>query len=61
MHDTFGMNIASVDYRVAPHKYPAALEDALEAYNFYSLMYNEIIVIGDSAGGNLALSLTLKL
>jgi acetyl esterase/lipase len=50
-----------LDYRVAPHKFPAALEDALEAYKFYSMMYDEIILVGDSAGGNLALALSLKL
>ena len=45
-------------------KFPAAAEDAMKAWNY--LMYlgygaRDVIVAGDSAGGNLALSLTLKL
>ena len=54
-----------VDYRLAPaHVYPAALDDAVKAYKY--LLENKvkpenIIVIGDSAGGNLALALALYL
>lgn len=54
-----------VDYRVAPKdRHPAALEDAV---NVYSEMLRQgykaknIIVIGDSAGGNLAITLSLYL
>ncbi len=59
------MDVLSFDYRLAPeHPYPAALEDALKVWDY--LMYlgygaRDIIVAGDSAGGNLALTLTLKL
>lgn len=59
------MDVLSFDYRLAPeHPWPAALEDALKVWNY--LMYmgygaRDIIVAGDSAGGNLALVLTLKL
>lgn len=59
------MDILCFDYRLAPeHPYPAALEDALKVWDY--LMHlgygaREVIVAGDSAGGNLALSLTLKL
>jgi acetyl esterase/lipase len=59
------MGVLSFDYRLAPeHPYPAAIEDAMQVWNY--LMFQgygarDIIVAGDSAGGNLALSLTLKL
>ncbi|HZU86424.1 MAG TPA: alpha/beta hydrolase fold domain-containing protein [Anaerolineaceae bacterium] len=52
------------DYRLAPeHPYPAALEDAVEAYR--SLIVSGIdpqrlIVAGDSAGGGLALAMLLR-
>lgn len=54
--------ILSVDYRLAPeHPYPAALDDALAAYDWledhiHHIAPNNghIIVAGDSAGGNLA-------
>lgn len=53
------------DYRLAPEfPYPAAVEDALSAWNYIlSCGYDakDIIVAGDSAGGNLALVLTLLL
>lgn len=60
-----GYDVLSVDYRVAPeHSYPAALEDALAAYQWimergYPL--EKLIVAGDSAGGGLALALCLYL
>jgi len=53
------------DYRLTPeHPFPAQLEDALAAYKW--LLANEtsperIVVIGDSAGGNLVLSLLLAI
>jgi acetyl esterase/lipase len=57
--------VLSVDYRVAPkYPYPAALEDALEAYRWLlDADYDgkEIIIAGDSAGGGLALALTMYL
>ena len=52
-------------YRLAPeHPYPAAVEDALHAWDY--LMHlgygaRDTAVLGDSAGGNLALVLTLRL
>ena len=54
-----------IDYRLAPeHPFPAALEDAVSYY--YWLLAEgadprQIAVIGDSAGGGLALALLLKL
>lgn len=54
-------DVATLDYRVAPrYKHPTALLDALSAWEFLlKIGYHEedIIVAGDSAGGNLALSL----
>ncbi len=60
-----GYDVLSVDYRVAPdHPYPAALEDALAAYEWIirqGYPQEQIIVAGDSAGGGLALALCLYL
>lgn len=59
------MDVLSFDYRLAPeHPYPAALEDAMKAWNYLMLLgygARDVILAGDSAGGNLALALTLKL
>lgn len=63
--ETTSMDVFCFNYRLAPeHKYPAATQDAMKAWNY--LMYlgygaRDVIVAGDSAGGNLALSLVLKL
>ncbi len=60
-----GMQVLNFEYRLAPeHPYPAAVEDAMAAWDY--LMYQgygarDIIVAGDSAGGNLALVLTHNL
>ena len=52
-------------YRLAPRfPYPAQLEDALRAYRFLrekGFSARQIALVGESAGGNLALALTLKL
>jgi len=60
-----GLRVFCFDYRLAPEfPYPAAVEDALSAWNYIlSCGYNakDIVVAGDSAGGNLALVLTLIL
>jgi acetyl esterase/lipase len=60
-----GANVFSLDYRVAPlHPFPAALDDALAAYEYLlqsGYESNRIIVVGDSAGGGLALALVMKL
>ncbi len=59
------MDVLAFDYRLAPeYPYPAAVEDALKAWNYLMLLgygARDIIVAGDSAGGNLALALVLKL
>lgn len=62
---TTSMDVLCFDYRLAPeHPYPAALEDALKAWNYLMLLgygARDIIIAGDSAGGNLALTLVHKL
>lgn len=59
------MDVLSFDYRLAPENpYPAATQDAMRVWNYLMLLgygARDIILAGDSAGGNLALSLTLKL
>ncbi len=60
-----GMDVLTIDYRVAPAwPYPAALEDALEAYQWIleqGYKGSDIVVAGDSAGGGLGLALCLYL
>lgn len=59
------MDVLAFDYRLAPENpYPAALEDAMKAWNYLMLLgygARDVIIAGDSAGGNLALALVLKL
>ena len=62
-----GAIVLTVGYRLAPfYKYPTALEDCYDAYlwtveNATNLSANpeKIIVMGDSAGGNLATAVSL--
>ncbi|MEQ1439783.1 alpha/beta hydrolase [Fontimonas sp. SYSU GA230001] len=57
--------VYAIDYRLAPeHPYPAALDDALAAYQALlqqGVTAAELVVAGDSAGGNLSLALALRL
>ena len=59
------MDVLSFDYRLARgHPYPAALEDAMKVWDYLMLLgygARDVILAGGSAGGNLALALTLKL
>lgn len=59
-----GMTVYAVDYRLAPeHVFPAGLDDCVAAYRalLEKVPAHEIVVGGDSAGGNLALALALRL
>lgn len=60
-----GACVLNPDYRVAPENpYPAALEDALAAYQWLldrGYKGEQIILAGDSAGGGLAMALTMYL
>lgn len=57
--------LLAVDYRLAPeHAYPAALDDAVTTYTgLVAVGYDpaKMILVSDSAGGNLALALSLYL
>ena len=58
-----GLRVYTVTYRVAPeHKAPCALDDCMTAYR-YLLKENaghQMALIGESAGGNLVMSLILR-
>lgn len=60
-----GLRVLTFDYRLAPETmYPGALDDAMTVYDY--LLYqgfgaDKIIIAGDSAGGNLALSMIRKI
>lgn len=61
---TAGYHVASINYRLAPrHHYPAPLEDVQKAIQFlqqkasdFSLDGNRFVLLGRSAGGQIALS-----
>ena len=55
------LRVLAIDYRLAPeHPFPAAHEDAMKAYRYLQAMASPVVVIGDSAGGNLTISLALN-
>jgi epsilon-lactone hydrolase len=60
-----GINALVFDYRLAPeHPYPAALDDALAAYQYLlndGFKPSNIVFAGDSAGGGLCLASLLAL
>ena len=63
-----GYPVFSLDYRLAPeYKFPWALNDCWQAYlwivkyakKYLKITYDKIILMGDSAGGNLILGVTI--
>lgn len=58
-----GAQVVSIDYRLAPaHRFPAAVEDSLDALHWAAELPSArggLMVMGDSAGGNLAAVLAL--
>eukprot|EP00743_Colponemidia_sp_Colp-15_P006203 GILK01006672.1.p1 GENE.GILK01006672.1~~GILK01006672.1.p1 ORF type:complete len:819 (-),score=180.26 GILK01006672.1:33-2489(-) len=67
--NALGVPILSVDYRLAPdHPYPKPFEDCWDAYTWaiqnmerqYGIRPRKVVLVGDSAGGNLAAAVTVK-
>lgn len=66
---TINMVLVSVGYRLAPqHKFPAALDDCVDAFSWalenaskLGVRNTNVVLIGGSAGGNLAIGSTLRL
>ena len=60
-----GINALVFDYRLAPeHPFPAALTDALSAYNYLlgeGFKPSDIVFVGDSAGAGLCLATLLAI
>ena len=65
--NTTGYPVFSIDYRLAPgYKYPTPLSDCWQAYlwltkyceKYLKLKFGKIVLVGDSAGGNLILGIT---
>ncbi len=64
-----GCSVFVLDYRLAPeHPYPAGLEDCVAAWHWLSgngprsrAAARKQVIVGDSAGGNLALATALRL
>lgn len=63
-----GCTVVAVDYRLAPeHRYPAAFEDCYDATQYvfnhpdeFGINPQQLMVAGDSAGGNLAGAVSIK-
>lgn len=65
MGQVLRIKVLLFDYRLAPeHPFPAALEDGLKMYRWLlgqGYQASDVILSGDSAGGGLALAITLSL
>jgi acetyl esterase len=59
--DFAGAELISVDYRLAPeHVWPAQSDDAFTVLKLLLGDAEDVVLIGDSAGGNLAAGLTIR-
>ena len=61
---SFGCNVFSLDYRLAPEfMYPSGLSDCLDGYTWLLERFapEDIVLVGESAGGNFVLALPLLL
>ncbi|MEH7451564.1 alpha/beta hydrolase [Gottfriedia acidiceleris] len=60
-----GYKVLTIQYRLSPENpYPAALNDVEKAYNYLGENYgpnSKVVIVGDSAGGNLAFALLNKI
>ncbi len=55
------IDVIAVDYRLAPeHPFPAAFEDGFAVLTAVAERFSDIIIGGDSAGGNLSAAIALK-
>lgn len=63
--DKYKIRVFTAAYRLAPeYPFPAALDDAVESYNYirrFGYENEKIILVGESAGGGLINALALKL
>ncbi len=63
--EKMGIRALMVDYRIAPeHPFPAALDDCVGAYRWLlkqGFSPKNIVIAGDSAGGNLTITSMMKL
>jgi epsilon-lactone hydrolase len=63
--ETSGLPVLSINYRLAPeNRFPAPLEDTYAAYQWLlasGRQPQDIVMVGDSAGGNLVLATLLRL
>lgn len=60
---SFGVDVIACNYRLAPeHPYPAAIDDCMAVYKELAVQYGaeNIVVAGESAGGNLALGVAVR-
>lgn len=64
MAKVIGLNTVHIDYRLMPeHPFPAGLNDCMNAFEGLlqkGILAQDIVLAGESAGANLALSMVLK-
>ncbi|APO78099.1 alpha/beta hydrolase family protein (plasmid) [Rhizobium etli 8C-3] len=59
--DFAGAELVSVDYRLAPeNRWPAQTDDCFEVLKHLLVSGRQVVLIGDSAGGNLAAGLAIR-